>query len=406
LTNAYEAGPTSGKRLDRRSRRERAKSIVPGVAFLAILSLAGCDEPAFEAQDIARSVKTIVVGERAAMRERQLAGVLEAERSSELSFAVSGTVAEVLVEEGMDVVADQVLARLDTRIFELALSGARASLVSARAELEEQQLNFERQRTLFAKDIVARAALDRAQAALTTARAKVSAAQSEVAAAQRDLDRTALNAPFDGRIAARLIEPFQEVAVGAPIFAFESAKGLDARILVPETMIRQIAYGDAVQLSFPTLPDARLGGTVVKIGSRMEAGNAFPISVRLQASGNPVAGELRSGMTVRATFDLARGQLEPGYLIPLSAIALGEGAAARPVESRNAGDIEPSPQPASVFVFDETAGVVRKVSVLAGDLRGNMVEVYEGLSPDDRVVVAGVAFLRDGMPARLWTPDL
>jgi multidrug efflux pump subunit AcrA (membrane-fusion protein) len=46
------------------------------------------------------------------------------------------------------------------------------------------------------------------------------------------------------------------------------------------------------------------------------------------------------------------------------------------------------------------------VTVLAGDIRGNLVEVYDGLAAGDRVVVAGVAFLRDGMPVRLWMPEI
>jgi RND family efflux transporter MFP subunit len=373
------------------------------MSLLAAPWLAGCGEPAPQGQDVVRSVKTIVIGERSGVRERELTGTLAAEQSSELSFAVSGTVAEVLVDEGMNVTAGQVLARLNTETFDIALSSAQARLASASAALEEQQLNFRRQRTLFEKNIVARAALDRAQAALTTARAQVSAARSDVSRARRDIDRTVLNAPFDGTIAARMIEPFQEVATGTPVFVLEGIEGLEAEVLVPETMIREIAYGDAVRLTFPTLGGAELGGTVAKIGSRMDAGNAFPVAVRLQTAASPILRDLRAGMTVRSIFDVAPDNLEPGYLIPLSAIVLGTGESGRRRDSGTPGQM---PRPAPVFVYDGAAGVVRKVTVRTGDLRGNLVEVYEGLSPGDRVVVAGVAFLRDGMPARLWQPDL
>jgi len=43
--------------------------------------------------------------------------------------------------------------------------------------------------------------------------------------------------------------------------------------------------------------------------------------------------------------------------------------------------------------------------VRIGGLRGNQLEVYEGLEPGDKVVSAGVAFLRDGMEAELWSPE-
>ncbi len=392
-------------RIDRPLARSSLKSRGTRTAglMLCALILGACDEVQQQTQDIVRSVKTIEIGERATARERQLAGRLAASQSSELSFALSGTVNAVLVEEGMDVAEGQVLALLDTRTFELAVDAARARLSSARATFEERRLEFDRQKTLFDRDIVARAALDRAEASLGTARADVEAARSDVERAQRDLERTALSAPFSGSVAAKLIEPFQEVSTGQPAFVLEGAKGLQAEILVPETMIRQVAYGDVVSLAFPTLPDVTTAGTVTEIGSRMDAGNAFPVTVRLREAGSGETGSIRAGMTVRATFALSAGASQPGFLIPFSAIAAGQG---QPKTDTDAGDASGDRADVPVFVFDEGSGTVRLVTVIAGDLRGNWIEVFEGLSVGDRVVVAGVPFLRDGMAARLWTPDL
>ncbi|MCR9219543.1 MAG: efflux RND transporter periplasmic adaptor subunit [Alphaproteobacteria bacterium] len=385
------------------------------VGALAAFWLAGCEEPPPAAQDIVRSVKTLEISERAAARERQLAGALAAVQSSELSFALPGTVEEVLVEEGADVAAGQVLALLDAGDYELALTTAQARLSAARAAFEEQRLTYERQRTLFEKDIVARAALDRAEAALRTARADVRAAESDAARAQRDTERTVLAAPFAGRVAARRVEPFQEIAAGAPAFVIEGAEGLQAEVLVPETMIREVSHGDAVRLSFPTLGEVEGPGTVTEIGARLDAGNAFPVSIRLEPAATEGFGGLRAGMTVRATFALTDGDAPAGYLVPISAIALdGARAADAAANGASEGAAAPNaPDPAGggrreapLFVFDEATGAVRRVTVAVGDLRGNQVEVFEGLSPGDRVVVAGVAFLHDGMAARLWSPDL
>ena len=377
-------------------------------AFLLLcpLLLAGCEEPAEKAQDLIRSVKTLEIGEIAASRERQLAGKLAAVQSSQLSFALPGSIESVMVEPGANVTKGQVLALLDKRVFELALTAAQARLSSARATMEEQRLNYNRQRTLFAKGIVARAALDRAEASLGTARANVDAARSEVDQAKRDIERTALSAPFDGRIAERLIEPFQEIATGQAAFVIEGADGFEADVLVPETMIRQVAYGDAVRLSFPTLEDTEVYGTVAEIGSRTDAGNAFPVSIRIERKGEGPSLALRAGMTVRATFSLSAGEAAAGYLIPISAIVLGQKPRSdgkKPeVGQVSTGERREAP----LFVYDKASQTVRRVTVRVGDLRGNLIAVYEGLSPGDRVVVAGVAFLRDGMPARLWTPDL
>ncbi len=58
-----------------------------------------------------------------------------------------------------------------------------------------------------------------------------------------------------------------------------------------------------------------------------------------------------------------------------------------------------------VFVFDQSTSQVRVRQIVVGDLRGNMLEVHSGLQPGDKVVSAGVPFLRDQMKVELWMPD-
>jgi multidrug efflux pump subunit AcrA (membrane-fusion protein) len=79
--------------------------------------------------------------------------------------------------------------------------------------------------------------------------------------------------------------------------------------------------------------------------------------------------------------------------LPLSAVALGGFSGSS--ESR---------KDAEVFVLDPSAGQVMRRAVRIERFYGNRVLVSQGLSDGEHVVVAGVAFLRDGEPARLWTP--
>jgi RND family efflux transporter MFP subunit len=234
----------------------------------------------------------------------------------------------------------------------------------------------------------------------------VEAVQSEVERARRDLERTALLAPFEGTVAQRFIEPFQEINAGEAVFVIEGSQGLEAQVLVPETIIHQVAYGDPVRLEFPTLMEVQVVGTVAEIGSRMDAGNAFPVTIWLGQETNTQIAMLRPGMTVRATFALSKEKGDAGYLIPLSAIVLdGKSVSTEKFKEEVVG-AEAGGRPANVFVYDGETGTVRRVTVMAGDLRGNMIEVFTGLSNGDRVVTAGVAFLNDGMPVNLWSPDL
>jgi multidrug efflux pump subunit AcrA (membrane-fusion protein) len=56
-----------------------------------------------------------------------------------------------------------------------------------------------------------------------------------------------------------------------------------------------------------------------------------------------------------------------------------------------------------LFVFDPAAQIVKRRDVPISGMTGNRVFVTDGLQDGDRIVTAGVAFLRDGQKARLWS---
>ncbi len=65
----------------------------------------------------------------------------------------------------------------------------------------------------------------------------------------------------------------------------------------------------------------------------------------------------------------------------------------------------PCPAPLDHLLIDPVAAKVRVREIVVGGLRGNEIEVYDGLAPGERVVSAGVTFVRDGMDAQVWQPQ-
>ena len=57
-----------------------------------------------------------------------------------------------------------------------------------------------------------------------------------------------------------------------------------------------------------------------------------------------------------------------------------------------------------VFILNTESGQINKKKIIVGGLRGNELEVFDGLEPGDLVVTAGVTFCRDGMKAKIWNP--
>lgn len=117
-------------------------------------------------------------------------GEVKAEQDAELVFAVTGTVAQVLVEEGQTITKDQVLAVLDTRTFDQQVQQAQAQLDNANAlasALNEPPRSYD--------VAAARAQLNQAQAALAQVQAgtkeqDVRQAEASLTASQTQLQST------------------------------------------------------------------------------------------------------------------------------------------------------------------------------------------------------------------------
>jgi len=359
--------------------------------LVPMLLLIACDQAVETPEDNpVRAVKTLVISEASKANSRQISGVVKAAYESELSFRVGGRVASVNVKRGSSVTKGQVLATLEKREYHLALKEAQANLESARADLAEKKEAFRRQQNLKKKDFVSQAAVDKAQAAFQNTINSVSIAQTHLKTAQNDLEDTTLRAPFSGKIAKRLIEPFVQLSSGKTAFQLQSKDGYKIEVLMPETLIRDVNYGDVVSVRFPTLKKIIAGGTISEIGAKAESGNAFP--VRIQLAKTPA--DIRSGMTAQVTFNFGQASGTSVYLIPVSALDLRvpEKVLDNPKEQ------------AKVFIFNQEKQIVEKRMVSIRDIRGNKLEVIEGLNTGDVLIVAGVPFLSEGQKVKLWEP--
>lgn len=357
--------------------------------------LTGCQEPEDTALPVTPSVKFEEVGATSGSRIRQISGVLESSNRSELSFQVSGQVEQVLANLGDRVTQDQVLATLSTKDYQLTLSSRQAKLRNARANLSEKQEDYNRKNSLLKQNFTSATVVDQARAALESARAEVDVARTDLRNAELNMTRTTLKAPFDGKISRREVEPFTEINAGQVLFEIQGENSLKARVLVPETLIREVSYGQPVDVEFPTLPDTKQKGIVSEVGFQVATGNAFPVRIDLLQAND----KLLPGMTAKVSFLFGDDQNDtPVYLIPLSAIDIRSTTSEK--GSANRDDNDPVP----IFVFNPESSTVERRFVKTRDIRHNKLEVVEGLSAGEKVITAGVAFLQDGQKVQLWQP--
>lgn len=352
------------------------------VALLCVGGLAACSKEAPPPPERIRAIKTIVVAERAAGQTRRFPGVVEAADTSKVSFEVAGIVHEVRVDAGDPVDAGQVLAVLDRKPFELNVTSAEAALSRAKAQVEEAKSNYDRERSIYAQDpgATTQKAIERARATYESRRQNVSYARAQLDLARRDLEKTALVAPYKGTIAARNIEPYEEVRRGQPVFELFGEGSMQVVVQIPENMIEDVYVGQPAEIRLPTVATHPFQGALTEVGSAARGANSFTVKATIGASDS----RIRPGITAELSLLLPSAVEAGAYLVPLTALAPGEGASG-----------------SSIFVFDPQTSTVHRKPVVNRGIVGDQVALAGEIEPGDIVAVAGVSFLHDGQKVKL-----
>lgn len=359
----------------------RVSALMP---LLTAVVLTGCQqqEPPTAVESI-RAIKTIVLADPVqAIEQRSFPGLVRAANASTLSFEVAGKVLEITVDVGDRVEAEQRLAAIDDEAFKLEVQSAEADLGKARANAKNSAADHERKRELKAKGYVSASDLDQALAEQEAAQNQVAMAQSRLDIAKRNLRNTELKAPFGGYISKRWVEPHQEIASGQEILQLDQLAEVEVKLMLPEGVIGRLHTGDPGKVSFPGLRGIEVEGRISEMGTRAEAANAFPVTLRLE---QPPQG-IYPGMTAEVRLSIHQGEQAGGFLLPASAIVAGVGTGS----GRH-----------FVFVYDPQTSTVQKRPVLVTGGQREMARVSEGLGEGDIVAVAGASFLSDGMQVRL-----
>lgn len=348
--------------------------------LLSVFVLTACSEEVPPPLERVRAIKPFYVSEPAGGETRRYSGSIASSDTSSLSFPIGGTMQTVVVNQGDQVERGQVLATMDPEPYQISATSARSQLQSAQANYENQKANLTRQKDLLDKGWVAKAAYDQAIATFDSAEGDLNVARSRVSSAERDLNNTSLTAPFDGVIATRDVEPFQEVTPGQALFAINSEGALEVDISIPDTMINLVTLGLPVQVDALNGAECGCTGRIIEIGSVAGAANAVTVKAALLEAPRT----LLPGMAAEVTIMFTDERLDAGYLVPLVAIAPG-----------------PNPETGYVFKYQPDSGTVVKTFVKGRPGRDNLVGLTEGVGPGDIVAAAGVSFLQDGQRVSL-----
>jgi membrane fusion protein, multidrug efflux system len=411
---------------------QRTRVVALSLSGLALFP--GCRTEEATLSEAIRPVKTTVVIAGEDVRIRSFPGTVEAARRVELAFQVSGLLVRLPVMEGQRVSQGELIAQLRQDEFEARLATLQGQLDQARAELtalrmgerkeerlrREAQLRaaearltnaraeHERHVQLLQRNVVTRSVFDSVEAAYRVAQeehqaalqlvakgtigreediqareAQVRGLEAQVVEANLQLEDSTLRAPYDGVIAQRFVEESQNIRAKDPIVRFQDVEEIEIAVDVPETvMAADIQLADIEQI---TAEVSGAPGILFPVRIREVAQVADPttqtfnVRVAMEAPENV---RILPGMTSTVTLAYRRASIlgDPIH-VPVTAVNM-------------------TPNGEQVVWLLDSEGLVSSRSVRLGSASGGRVEIEQGLSPGDRVVIAGVGFLRDGMRVR------
>ena len=176
---------------------------------------------------------------------------------------VSGTVAEILVSDDQYVKQGDVLYRIDSAHFTLALAQAEAQLAAVQASLRQKTEDARRRRGM--EDIVPAEEIQRANQTLAIAQAEMRSAQIAVDRAKLDMKHTVLRAPVDGYITRLRLSRGDYAAAGQANIALVDAHSFQLIGYFEETKLHGIQPGASARIRLMGF-DELIPGRVVSIG--------------------------------------------------------------------------------------------------------------------------------------------
>ncbi len=360
---------TTVDRMTRLSMHESARLLLA----ITAVGWIGCAraEPAVIGNPTLARIRVIEARRTPMASEVVLTGDIQAQAQVNVAFRTNGKVAERRVEVGDHVAADQVLAVLEPLTQQANLDNAKAALNSTEALLTQAKMSFERQKQLLAGGFTTRSTYDNAEQELRTTQAAVDSARAALGTVQEQFAYTELRAGVAGIVTSRSFEAGQVVQSGQTVLVLAQDGPRDAVFNVYESLLAQKPADSTIAVALQADPTITATGTVREVSPTVDSASGT-VRVKIGLRATPPAMGL--GAVV-----VGRGRFAPHdtVVLPWSALYRYDGHPA-------------------VWIFDPGARTVSVRAVEIDRFGPDIIALKRGVEPGERVVVAGIQFLRPG----------
>lgn len=363
-----------------------------------------------------------------------VSGLVEPKESVRVFSKTVGQVKEILVQEGDQVKKDTILMRLDDEQIRLQVAQARANLDSAQASLERikagarpqevsqveaavrqakinmdsAEENYLKMQKLFSEGAISEQQHDQAKNQLEITRAQyqsasesyklitegasaqdiraveaqVRQAQSALELAQSQLNNSIIKAPISGSVTSISVKTGELASSAIPLLSILDISELSVKTGISEKDIGVVQIGQEAEIFIDAFPREKFSGEVASKGVLVDpVSKTMEIKIRIKEP--PVV--IPPGVFARA--NIITEHNTDALIIPSTAL------------TRKADGL-------FVFVLENDEQTVKRRSISTGITQGNRVEVLDGLTDNEIVVILGNISLEEGDLVRVTNREV
>ncbi|RZF52179.1 AdeA/AdeI family multidrug efflux RND transporter periplasmic adaptor subunit [Acinetobacter halotolerans] len=372
-----------------------AKLWAPALTACALatsIALVGCSKDTEDAQQAAAAQKmpptevgVIVAQPQNIEQNVELSGRTSAYQISEVRPQTSGVILKRLFTEGSYVSEGQALYELDSRANRASLDTAKASLLQQQANLASLRTKLNRYQQLVSSNAVSKQEYDDLLGQVNVAEAQVSAAKAQVKNAEVDFGYSTIRSPISGQSSR------SSVTAGALVTANQTAPLVTIQQLNPIYVDINQSSAELLRLRQQLSKGSLSNSNNTKVKLKLEDGSTYPIEGQLTFSDASVNQDTGT-VTLRAVFSNPNHLLLPGmyttaqivqgvvpnaYLIPQAAVTR-------------------LPTGQATVMLVNAKGAVETRPVETANVQGQNWVITNGLKAGDKVIVDGVAKVKDG----------
>jgi membrane fusion protein (multidrug efflux system) len=306
-----------------------------------------------------------------------LSGSLTPLSQATVKSKVSGVVLETTVQEGMNVAAGQVIARLDAADQRARVAQQQAALDEANARLSLAKKNNANSGALLKQNYISQNAYDTTQNSVELAQAAVNAARAQLELARIALADSAIRAPLTGVVSKRHVQAGEKVSPDMPVMSIVNLQQLTLEAQVPASDIPRITVGQDVHFKVDGYGARSFSGKVARINPTTETGSR---ALLVYISVDNTDGALRGGMFAKGAITTQKTAARP--LLPLAALRKADGQDA-------------------VFRIDDGKVVAQKVTLGLRNEEQGYAEVTGGLAAGALVIAAPLEGVKPGSKVKV-----